>query len=319
MDIRNFLHQKKENKKRQAIFFLILWTIFFVISLFIYLIYQNQGKTRYKVWDTISITGIVHIDNNFPINTHKIKNEKTSFGIKSSSINLNSLLNNKIIINWKIQNISNKIPVLSIDNIKDPESKLIIKENKYFFINELISFDFSKDIDIKAEKEWKNIVIYYQNEPLVQIETFICSKITPTQDCEIMTYNYTKNLNEMFTTFLWYNFYKNNEDSRVTFNENTIWYIFKTADSNFLLNISHLINIINSKFIIENKKDLILDNCKAEDWAWYENINKLSKEIVDDDLIKIDIEWTTINWTDLECKLTIDIRNNREVKNNNTK
>lgn len=219
----------------------------------------------------------------------------------------------------KNKNISNEIPILDINNIKDPSSKLIINWNKYFFTNELISFDFSKDIDIKAERTWRNIVIYYQNEPLVWIETFICSKVTPTQDCEKMNYNYTKNLNEMFTTFLWYTFYKNKENSRVTFNENTIWYIFKTTDNNFLLNISHLINIINSKFILENKKDLIIENCKNENWEWYENINKLSKEIIDDNLIKIEIEWFTTDQTDLKCKLTIDVRDDREIKNNNTK
>jgi len=319
MDIRNFLHQKKENQKRKFIFFFILWTVFVIIALFIYLIHENQNKIRYNMWDQINITGTISIDNNFPINTHKIKSEEASFWIKISSINLNNFLHKNIIINWKINNLSSKLPILEIENIREPDSKLIINQNKYFFTNELISFDFSKDIDIKAEKTWRNITIYYQNEPIIQIETFICSKVTPTQDCEVMSYNYTRNLNEMFTTFLWYTFYKNKEDSRVTFNENTIGYIFKTTDSNFLLNISHLINIINSKFIIENKRDFILDNCKDENWEWYKNISKLSKEIVDDDLIKIDIEWTTTNWIDLECKLTIDIRNNREVKNNNTK
>lgn len=319
MDIRNFLHQKKENQKRKFIFFLILWIIVLIILLFISLIKQNQNKIKYNIWDQISITWTISIDNNFPINTHKIKNDKISIGMKSSSMNLNNFLHKNIIINWSIKNISDKLPILEIENIKEPKSKLIINQNKYFFTNELISFDFSKDIDIKAEKTWGNISIYYQNEPIIQIETFICSKVTPTQDCELMSYNYSKNLNEMFTTFLWYTFYQNKENSWVTFNENTIWYIFKTSDNNFLLNISHLINIINSKFILENKKDLILDNCKNGDGDGYENINKLSKEIIDDELIKIDVEWNTKIWTDLKCKLTIDVWDNREIKNNNTK
>lgn len=319
MDIRNFLHQKKENKKRNFMFFLILFFVLLFITIFVFLVYKDKKQIKYSMWDEVSIEWIVYIDNNFPINTHKIKNENTSLWMKSSSTNLNNFLNKDIVINWKIKNISNEIPILDINNIKDPSSKLIINWNKYFFTNELISFDFSKDIDIKAERTWRNIVIYYQNEPLVWIETFICSKVTPTQDCEKMNYNYTKNLNEMFTTFLWYTFYKNKENSRVTFNENTIWYIFKTTDNNFLLNISHLINIINSKFILENKKDLIIENCKNENWEWYENINKLSKEIIDDNLIKIEIEWFTTDQTDLKCKLTIDVRDDREIKNNNTK
>jgi hypothetical protein len=52
-----------------------------------------------------------------------------------------------------IDSISKKYPLLDIQNIKDPEAKLIIENNKYFFTNELISFDFSQDTDIKVEKK----------------------------------------------------------------------------------------------------------------------------------------------------------------------
>ncbi|OQB41319.1 MAG: hypothetical protein BWY04_00920 [candidate division CPR1 bacterium ADurb.Bin160] len=68
-------------------------------------------------------------------------------------------------------------------------------------------------------------------------------------------------------------------------------YIFKTFDNNVLLNVSHLINIINSKFIMENKQDLILNNCINEEKnIRLESISNLSKEIVDENLIKIEVE-----------------------------
>jgi hypothetical protein len=317
MDIKNFLHQKKENKKKKLMF----WTIIFIVIIFVILLFhfikKDQKKISYNIWDEISIQWEIKIDNNYPISTHKISNEHISFGLKSSKINLNNFLDKDLTINWEITEISLKMPILNISNIKIPESKLIINENKYFFTNELILFDFSKDIDIKAQREWKNIVIYYQNEPMVFLETFVCSKITPTQNCEEMILTYTKNLNEMFNTFLGYIFYKNKENSWITFNENTIWYIFKTENNEFLLNISHLINIVNSKFILENKKDLIFNNCQNNYLSWFNNINKVSKEIIDNNLIKTNIELTNDKKEKINCKLTIDIREDWEVKNKN--
>ncbi len=317
MDIKNFLHQKKENKKRQIMILSIFSFGVLLIIILGFFIKKDQKKIVYSIWDAISINWKISYDNNFPINTHKITDKEQSFWLKSSDINLNNLVNKNIVLNWEIIDISIKHPILQIKNIKLPESKVIINENRYFFTNELISFDFSKDIDLKAERTWRNITIYYQNEPVLSVETFVCSKITPTQNCEEMIMNYSRNLNEMFTTYFWYTFYKNKENSRVTFNENTIWYVFKTSDNNFLLNISHLINIINSKFITENKQDIIFDNCI--DWSGNQlkTINRLSKEIIDENLTRIDIEWLDTQKESMKCKLTVDIRNDREIKTSN--
>lgn len=314
MDIKNFLHQKKENKKKQIMIISIISLGFVLLITLGVFIRKNQIKPIYSVWDGVVISWKIHYDNNFPINTHKISNKEQSFWLKSSAINLNNLVNKNILLNWKISEMSLKHPILQIENIKIPDSKVIINENKYFFTNELISFDFSKDIDLKAERTWRSIIIYYQNEPILSVETFVCSKITPTQNCEDMMMNYTKNLNEMFTTYLWYVFYKNKENSRVTFNEDTIGYIFRTTDNNFLLNMSHLINIVNSKFIVENKKDLILNNCTDDKWNQLNTINKLSKEIVDENLVKIDVEGLNSNKELMKCKLTINIWDNRKIE-----
>ncbi len=228
---------------------------------------------------------------------------------------MNNFTDKNLIINWEISELSNKLPVLQIKNIKTPNSKMIVKDNRYFFTNELVSFDFSKDLDLSAEKTGGNINVYYQGEPILSMETFVCSKITPTQNCEEMIINYTKNFNEMFTTYLWYVFYKNRENSWVSINDNTIWYIFKTFDNNVLLNLSHLINIINSKFIIEHKQDLILEHCVDQETnIKMKSINNLSKEIVDEDLIRLRIEWVSTDWARLECRLTASIRDDREIK-----
>lgn len=315
MDIKNFLHQKKE-KKQKIILLSIILSIIFLFVIIIFLIIKNYKKINHNIWDQIMIEWKIFSDNNFPVYTHKISNLETSFWLISSTVNLNNFVDKNLIINWEISELkNNKLPVLTIKDIKIPESKAIIRDNRYFFTNELISFDFSKDLDLSAEKTGRNINIYYQWEPILSMETFICSKITPTQNCEDMVMTYTKNLNEMFTTYLWYVFYKNKENSRVSLNDDTIGYVFKTFDNSVLLNISHLINIVNSKFIIENKQDLIIEHCSDEEKnIKMKNIDGLSKEIVDEDLVKIKIVWLSAEWEDIECRLTIAIRNDREVK-----
>ena len=315
MDIKNFLHQKKE-KKQKIILLSIILSIIFLFVIIIFLIIKNYKKINHNIWDQIMIEWKIFSDNNFPVYTHKISNLETSFWLISSTVNLNNFVDKNLIINWEISELkNNKLPVLTIKDIKIPESKAIIRDNRYFFTNELISFDFSKDLDLSAEKTGRNINIYYQWEPILSMETFICSKITPTQNCEEMVVNYTKNLNEMFTTYLGYFFYKNKEKTWVTLNDNTIWYIFKTSDNNTLLNLSHLINIINSKFILEHKQDLILKHCSDEENnIKTKSINNLSKEIIDENLIRIRVEWVSTDWEYLECRLTVSIRDDREVK-----
>ena len=316
MDIRNILHKKKENKQKRIGLVVLSAIIIFGAILLISNIAKSNQKTTYKVWDQIHISGTIIADDNYPINTHKIFNNNKEFGIKSSSINLNNLNNQELLLNWTIDEIDTKYPILNIKNIQDPTSKLIITDNRYFFTQELISFDFSQDTDIKAKKIDNYIQIYYQEQPMITIETFICNKVTPTQNCEQLIYTYTSNLNEMFTTYLWYTFYKNKENSRVTFNNQTLGYIVKAEDNEFLLSISHLINIVDSKFLAENKKELIKQHCTDQSWAYLKDIKKIESQIVDNDLIKFDIDGTTDTKKKVNCKLTINIRNDWEVKNN---
>ena len=316
MDIRNILHKKKENKQKRIRLIILTAIIIFWAILLISNIIESNQKIIYKVWDQIHISGTIITADNYPINTHKIVNDDEEFGIKSSSINLNNLNNQELLLNGTINDIDSKYPILNIKNIQDPISKLIITDNRYFFTQELISFDFSQDTDIKAEKIDNYILIYYQDQPMITIETFICNKVTPTQNCENLIYTYTNNLNEMFTTFLGYTFYKNKENSRVTFNNQTLWYIVKAEDNEFLLSISHLINIIDSKFLAENKKEIIKKYCVDQSWIVLDKISKIESQIINNDLIKFNIDWTTDTKKKVNCKLTINIRNDWEVKNN---
>lgn len=315
MDIKNFLHQKEERKKNlfgQLLICIII--IIFIIFIIIITKSNKQEIINHDINEDISFLWELFADDNYPINTHIVKNNAESFWLKSNTINLNNFIGDTVEIQWYTANISSKYPILAIRELKIPSQKLIVSNNKFFFTDDMISFDFSKDIDIFAKKDKWQIVIYYQDTPMFYVDTFICSKVTPTQDCEQLKLNYTKNLNEMFTTYLGYNFYKNKENSWVTFNDDNIWYIFTTNDDEFLLNISHLINIIDSKFLQENKEDFILDTCSSDDIQMKE-IYKLSKTIIDENLIKMTISWISKNNENIYCKINVNMFDNWNIEN----
>jgi len=219
-----------------------------------------------------------------------------------------------VVIEWNINEITEKYPLLTISTLKIPSYKLLISNNKYFYTRDLISFDFEKDIDVYSKKTWGQIIIYYKDEPMLYIDTFICSNMSEVQNCEKMKMNYIMNLAETFVSTLWYTFYRYKENSWVAFNDDNIWYIFTTETDDDLLNLSHFINIVDSNFLWVNKKDLILSWCSNEDINLVK-ISEITKWILDDNLIKITVHWTDWNKNKVSCKLNIDIFDNWNIVN----
>jgi len=315
MDIKSFLYQKEE-KKRKGIWLII--TIIIIIVFFVCIIALNKTDKKINIehfiWEKISTTGTISIDNNYPTNTHKLSNSIENFGLKESSINLNNFLDTQVQIDWNISEFTTKYPILLISKLKIPSYKLYIANNKFFYTDKLISFDFSKDIDVYSKKNAWWIVIYYQNEPILYVDTFICSNITETQNCEKMKQSYIMDLTETFQSTLWYTFYKNKENSWITFNDDNVWYIFRANSDEDMLNLSHLIYIVDSNFLVVNKSDFLLSWCSTNDIEM-QKILEITKGILDDNLIQVSIIWRDKNKDKISCKLNIDIFNDWDIVN----
>lgn len=315
MDIRSFLYKKEENKKKR-IRYVLIWLMILVFFTCIFFLNKKQPiqKNDYFIGQKISFSWKLTNDDNYPTNTHKVSNWVKSFWLKESQINLNNFLDDDVLIEWFISEITTKYPILSVSVLKIPEYKLSVIENKFFYTNDLISFDFSKDVDVFSKKEWWDIVVYYQWEPFLTVRTFICSNVTESQNCEKIKMERISSSTETFDSVLGYTFYKNKENSWITFNDNNIGYIFTVDNDNDLLNVSHLINIVDSNFLSTYKQELILSWCSNESFQ-LSKINELSKKIIDDNLIKVQISGTDKEKHKLSCKLNIDIFNNWEITN----
>lgn len=315
MDIRSFLYKKKENRKK-TLRGILMWFMIVVFFTCVVLLNKKQPVQidNYFIGQKISFSWKLINDNNYPTNTHKVSNGIESFWLKESQINLNNFLDDDVLIEWFISEITAKYPILSVSVLKIPEYKLSITENRFFYTQDLISFDFSKDIDVFSKKDGWDIVVYYQWEPFLTVRTFICSNVTESQNCEKIKMERISSSTETFDSVLWYTFYKNKENSWITFNDNNIGYIFTVNSDNDLLNVSHLINIIDSTFLSTYKKDLILSWC-SDDTFQLNKISGLSKKIIDDNLVKIEVSGTDINKKKILCKLNIDIFDNRKINN----
>ena len=315
MDIRSFLYQKKEEKAKNI---WLIVTVIIIILFFIGIIVLNKADQKeyvdHFIGERISANWKIFYDNNYPTNTHKLVNSIESFWLKDSKTNLNKFLDTDVIIEGNINEITEKYPILTISKLKIPSYKLSITDNKYFYTKDLISFDFEKDIDVYSKKVGGQIIIYYKDEPMLYVDTFVCSNVTEVQNCDKMKMNYIMDLAETFESTLWYTFYRNKENSWIAFNDDNIWYIFTANSDEDLLNLSHFIHIVDSKFLLVNKKELILSGCSNEEI----NMTKISgieKWILDDNLIKVTVSGTDDKKNKISCKLNIDIFDNRNIVN----
>jgi hypothetical protein len=315
MDIRNILHKKEENKTKKVRIVILIIFCLAIIYLIWMLAYKYKSKTAYFLWEELTELGTLEIHNNYPINTHKLITKNGIFWLISSSLNINYFLDDEILVHWNIANISKEFPIIEVDSISIPDKNVKVKDNIYSFTKELLYLDFSQEKEFYATKNWQTITIYHQKTPVIEIETFFCSKITHSQNCEELLESYKSNDNDLFSSYGWNIYYKISDNKRATFNDDTLWYIINTTDEDLLLNISHLINIIDTTFISNSKVDFLISNCIWDIDPTTIKISNIQKEVLDSDLIKLEITLDDLLWRTTTCKLNIDVYDNRTIKN----
>lgn len=317
MDIRN-VRKKRVPKKRLFIILLLLFGgIFFLYQIKSYFtantqeevwtweIFSGQQITSHKKWERIKFAGNLTVDNHFPLYTHIITRWLETIGLKSPSINLNDYLWEVEIV-WNIIDIAKGVPVVEVEILKLAKPWLIIKENSYLFIKDLIFFDFNEQQQLSANKSGKNIGIYHDKIPIFDVERFLCSKILKDKDCNEIIESYLRGQKEFFNSSRWYTFYKQNNKNWAVFDGNIFGYMFKNIEDDILLDISNMVKIINKDFVLANKKDLIKKIChNTEDKL--KNIEFSRVWFNDPYFLVINIEWTTSDQKKCTCNVTFDL------------
>jgi hypothetical protein len=251
-------------------------------------------------------------DNQFPLYTHAITNDDgEKVYVKSTSINLNAQ-KGEIEIVWEVKEYYKDSPIIEVDTIKFKNQWLIIKNNAYLFVNDLLYLDFSNQPQLTANKVDKDINVYFDWKKIFSTERFLCSRILKNKSCNYLIQDYNTNQKESFDSYRWYTFYKHGTGLRTTFDGDTFGYIFKGIEDDVLLSISSMIRIVDKNFITKNKSDKIKENCKNNNW-YLDHFSFAKTELKENNNISITIDWETNKWKRMECILTMDIRNEREV------
>lgn len=314
MVIRNLKQKKILNTKVVFWFVALCIGTYFLIKLVSWVsqrFSQNGSEGMYTLWATLTFSGRIVADNNFPNYTHSlITKEWKKIGLKSSSINLNAYVGKKIEFIGRVKKYFKVTPILELDTLKIPDQWLIINANKYFFVKELMYLDFSTQPQLSASKSWNDVQVLFNDKPVVAIERFVCSKILKARDCTYLVADYIKNNKDNFESYRAYTFYKHGTGFWTTFDNNQFGFLFKNVSDEMILDISNMFRIVNRDFVVEKKMDLIQSNCQ----------NKFSQ------LHSIDSEWTftyhdpyTISLglqgidkksNPVTCRITFDVRNN---------
>ncbi len=310
MVIRTF-HKKRNIKKIIGVLFTIIVGSIAVakITNFLYSQIIEKNNEKINIWETINFLWEIVDENDFPLYTHKIENKNwESVFLKSSSINLNKY-SWILEIYGEIKDIKKNTPIVEVTTIKFPEQWLIIKNNNYLFIKDMIYLEFEKQPDLSAIKDDKEIKIFYWKEKISDIERFVCSRVLRQKDCSYLIEDYWNSQKDNFDSYRWYTYYKHWTGLRTVFDWKMFWYIFKNIEEENMLNLSNIIRIIDKNFVLANKREIIKQACNKE-WEKIDQIASSSLQYDDDNKIHITIESGKTNYM---CKVTIDIRNERKI------
>lgn len=318
MVIRKLKQKKIVNTKVISLFILLCIGTYFLIRLLTSIVDRfnqtPQDVMLYTLWATLSFSGEIVVDNQFPNYTHSIvSSDGNKIWLKSTSINLNAYIDSPIELVGVVKKYFRIIPVLEVNTIKFLDQSLILKDNRYFFVDDLLYLDFSTQPQLSAIKSWENIVVLFDDISVVEIERFACSKILKTRDCTSLITNYIKWHRDTFESYPGYTFYKHDTGYWTTFDANDYGFLFKDVSDDMILDISTMFKMVNKKFIIDNKIDLIREYCK-DDFSQIRTIDFQWPILYEDPyLITVDLNWTDTKKDPATCKITFDIWNDWEV------
>jgi hypothetical protein len=318
MVIRKLKQKKIVNTKVVSLFILLCVATYFLIRLLTWIVERfnqtPQDSMVYTLWATLNFSGKLLVDNKFPNYTHSlVTQDGNKVWLKSTSINLNAYVDQDIEFVGTVKKYFKITPVLEVSTLKIPDQWLILKDNRYFFVSDLLYLDFSVQPQLSATKSGSDIIVLFDTDPVVSLERFACSKILKTRDCTSLVTTYIQSHKDTFESYMGYMFYKHDTWFWTTFDANNFWFLFKDITDEMILDISSMFKMVNKKFVIDNKMNLIKEYCQDDVSSFSTIDSQWSVEYVDPYIIVIDFKWTDTKKDPATCKISFDMWNDWEV------
>jgi len=298
-------HHKNEKWPLWVIVILILAVVFYKYHSYLWNI--NRNKKNLQEIDYTNIQWTIEKLEKIWYSEYFLKNNKSRLLLKNYPKNIDNLIWKNVIIQWESKTIG-KDQIFLIKSLKDLDNNIFIEDENYLFANDLLILNAKQIPWLIINIEWDKIIIYYQNSPLVNISTFGCSKISTSRNCKNMIDDFESNENEYFNSYNWIVYYKLQENKWNIFNDLFLWYYFETQEDKTLLNISSIINIINSDYVRYNKKSLVTNYCK--ELLSIDDINIIWKEW---NILIVNATWKDKDKKKSECNIKFDLMDQRKI------
>lgn len=323
MVIRN-LDRRKPSVKRLVFITILLAAVVFALIKIFNLPWQEEDLLEnipdlpdYTEWEHVVSSWKLYLSNHFPYYTHVLDvSETEKFGLKSSHINLNDY-SWSIEVEWSITTIVKSLPVIDLKILKLFDDNLIVKNNSYFFVDDLLYFDFADQNGFGVTKTWNTIEILFQDLLLITIERSVCNQVTDAKNCNHIAGVLKDKGVDRFTSYLNHDFYKYGTGGAwITFNKDIYSYIFTPINQETMLDISSITSILDSKYVMVKKQAIIAEKCQ-KDWEKFDTtkIAEIHMSHANLQEINLILKWKTVENNTATCMLTFDLWQERATKN----
>jgi len=250
----------------------------------------------------IAATGIIQIDNNFPIHTHSLLlSNQSKIGLRSTTINLNNFLG-EFEAQGVIHTIKKWIPSVDITTLKNRTSRYIIKDNIYTYLKQQLIINLQNLVSIYSFSDENNVYIVTDWLPIITITYIDCSENTEQEQCEWYQNLINNSNTERFTSSIGIAFYKVKEWVWTIFHNDDNMYVLTSDNDDDIIDFSNIIDLIDGAYILEQYEKEIFTSCVE-----LENITKITTK-KSERWITINITWTNRKKETLGCTISIDLR-----------
>jgi len=258
---------------------------------------------------TITTTGIIQVDNNFPTHTHSVLlSNQSKIGLRSTTINLNNFLG-EFEVQWVIHTIEKWTPSIDVNTLKNKPANYIVKDNIYTYLKQQIIINLQNLVSMYSFSDANNIYIITDGVPIITIAYIDCKETAKQEQCEGYQNLINNSNTERFTSSIGITFYKVKEGVWTIFHNDNKIYIFTSDADNDIIDFSSTIDLLDWPYMLERYQEEIFASCAELDSVTQITTTKSAQWVI------INITGTNTKKETLGCKISIDLRDELWITN----
>ncbi|PID34894.1 MAG: hypothetical protein CR971_00850 [candidate division SR1 bacterium] len=308
MILENKFIREKKQKKHLIMTILI---IFFLLFFSFILLFTNTQHSTLEEDSYVSFSGILTVDNNYPLYTHLLDQGSQQMYVKSTRIDLNAFVGKQILVKGhKIE--ENNSSVLDVALVYAVDQRYILRDKQYIFPKKFFLLDINDDENLSVKVGSNTVAVSYDKMPAFTINAFVCNKIIPNQDCGVLRKNLVNTYVKSFTSPLGYQFLQGTGNVWYVLEKDTpIGYRFSPSDAEYLVNLSYIFHPLDGKLITHRNRYLIERQCLTKNMTLSKIKNIKKQHIKGGKYLQLALQLSVKDMhgktEDLTCDMLVDL------------